>query len=181
MRTLSAHERQQYAIARSRERRAAEMSSLVAEIDRLVAAVGWRQARPLVEDVMAPVRVTGSRGRWRQRIGKRTGRRLLEALCALPAQGRLALGWIAPDETQLHNAEGAVPQYQPPGVPTQTTIQQALKAATSDGSSAVPTVNGMIATANSDMATAFALASQALAQRSCGGASSPTPIASISR
>lgn len=91
MSTLTAHERQQYAIARGRERRAVELAPLVAEVDRLVVEVGWHQARPLVEDVMAPVRVTGPRGRWRQRIGKRTGTRLVAALAALPAQQRLPL------------------------------------------------------------------------------------------
>ena len=82
-------ERRSYAIARSRERRADELAPLVAEVDRAVAEVGWRRARPVVEAAMTPVRVTGSRGRWRHRVGKRSGGRILAALSALPAQGRL--------------------------------------------------------------------------------------------
>lgn len=88
---LTAKQRQRYAIARSRERRAAEMAPLLAKVDRLIGEAGWRQAAAVVEVVMAPVRVTGPRGVWRRRVGKRTGTRLLAALSALPAQQRLPL------------------------------------------------------------------------------------------
>ena len=88
-RTLLA--RRSYAIARSRERRADELAPLVAEVDRPVAEVGWRRARPVVEAAMAPVRVTGPRGAWRHRVGKRCGGRIVAGLAALPAQGRLPL------------------------------------------------------------------------------------------
>ena len=74
-RTLTAHERRRYAIARSRQRRATELAPLVAEVDRLVSEVGWRQARPAVAAVMAPIRISGPRGAWRRRVGKRTGAR----------------------------------------------------------------------------------------------------------
>ena len=84
-------ERRSYAIARSRERRADELAPLVAEGDRAVAEVGWHRARPVVEAAMAPVRVTGPRGAWRHRVGKRTGGRIVAGLAQLPAQGRLPL------------------------------------------------------------------------------------------
>ena len=91
MRTLTAHERQRYAIGKARERRAVERAPIRAEVDRLVADVGWRQARPVVAAVMAPVRVTGPRGVWRHRVGKRAGARLVDGLGVLPAQGCLPL------------------------------------------------------------------------------------------
>ena len=93
-RTLTAHERRRYAIAEARERRERELAPLRAEVDRLVSEVGWRQARPIVEAVMVPLglRVTGPRGAWRSRVGKRSGARLLAGLRALPVQGHLNLG-----------------------------------------------------------------------------------------
>ena len=54
MRTLTAHEYQRYAIGKARERRAAELAPLLAEVDRLVAEVGWEQARPVVCDALGP-------------------------------------------------------------------------------------------------------------------------------
>lgn len=87
----TALERRAHAIAKSRERRDRELAPLRAEVDRLVEEVGWRQARPVVEAVMAPLRVTGPRGAWRHRMGERAGIRLLAGLRALPAQGRLTL------------------------------------------------------------------------------------------
>jgi hypothetical protein len=92
--TRTALERRAYAIARARERRSRELAPLRAEIDRLVQEVGWHQARPIVEAVMAPCQLSGPRGAWRARIGKRTGAALVAALGALPVQGRLALGPI---------------------------------------------------------------------------------------
>ena len=89
---LTTEQRRAHAIARSRERRAAELAPLRAEVDRLVEEVGWRQARPVVEAVMAPLRVTGPRGAWRHRMGKRSGARLRADLAVLPVQGRLDLG-----------------------------------------------------------------------------------------
>ena len=86
-------ERRSYAIARSRERRATDLAPLRAEIDRLVAEAGWGRARPIVEAVLGPhVRVSGPRGAWRHRVGKRAGARIVAGLAALPVQGRLALG-----------------------------------------------------------------------------------------
>ena len=82
-------ERRSYAIARGRERRADELAPTLAEVDRLVAEVGWRRARPVVEAAMAPVRVSGPRGRWRHRVGKRSGGRIVAGLAALPVQERL--------------------------------------------------------------------------------------------
>lgn len=90
--TLTAYERQRFAIDRDRHRARAERAVLVAEVDRAVAEVGWHQARPVVVSVLgASVPVTGPRGRWRGLLRKRTGARLLAALAVLPAQGRLAL------------------------------------------------------------------------------------------
>ena len=96
---LTAYERQRYAIARSRERRDTELAPLLAEVDRLVDEVGWRQARPVVAAVMAPVRVTGPRGVWRHRVGRRAGARLVDGLGALPAQGCLPLHASQPCRT----------------------------------------------------------------------------------
>jgi len=90
-RTLTAAERRTYAIARTKERRASELAPLLAEVDRAVAEIGWPRARLVVVEVMAPVRVSGPRGAWRRRMGKRTGGRILAALSALPAQQRLAI------------------------------------------------------------------------------------------
>lgn len=98
----TALERRAHAIARSRERRAAELAPLRAEVARRVEEVGWRQARPVVEAVMAPLRVTGPRGAWRHRVGKRTGARLLAGLRALPVQERLTL----PPRRRVFEAEG---------------------------------------------------------------------------
>ena len=89
---LTAHERRRRAIARSQERRAVELAPLLERIDELVHEVGWSQARPVVEGVMAPIRVTGPRGVWRSRMGRRTGARLVAGLSALPAQEHLELG-----------------------------------------------------------------------------------------
>ncbi|MDA8310236.1 MAG: hypothetical protein M0Z46_06420 [Actinomycetota bacterium] len=88
---LTAHERRRYAIRKAGERRAEELAPVLAEVDRLVAEVGWATARPVVEAVMAPVRVTGPRGVWRHRVGKQTGGRLLAALGTLPVQCTLPL------------------------------------------------------------------------------------------
>lgn len=90
------YERRARAIARSRQRRADELAPLLAEVDRAVAEVGWLRARPVVVGVMAPVPVTGPRGAWRRRLGKRTGARLLAELTALPVQVRLPLGFEHP-------------------------------------------------------------------------------------
>ena len=87
-RTLSAHERRRYAIKKAGERRAEELAPLVAEVDALVAEVGWSRARPAVEEAMAPVRVTGPRGAWRRRVGKRNGARLLAGLSGIPTPRR---------------------------------------------------------------------------------------------
>ena len=57
--TLTAHERRRYAIVKARERRAVVLAPVLAEINRLVAEVGWPQARPVAAAVMAPVRVAG--------------------------------------------------------------------------------------------------------------------------
>lgn len=74
---------------------------MLAEVDRLVSEVGWRAARPVVVSVLAPVRVTGPRGVWRHRLGKRAGARLLAALSELPAQGRLPLATTAKGRTPM--------------------------------------------------------------------------------
>lgn len=99
---LTASDRQRYAIARSRERRTAELAPVLVEVDRLVADIGWCRARPVVEAVMAPVSVSGPRGVWRRRIGKRTGRRLVEALAMLPAQRRLPLAPASRPRRSVH-------------------------------------------------------------------------------
>ena len=91
MSTLTAAQRQRYAIVKGAERREHELAPLRAEIDRLVAEVGWRRARPVVEAAMAPIRVTGPRGVWRSRVGRRSGGRILAGLARIPTQGRLPL------------------------------------------------------------------------------------------
>lgn len=90
--TLTASERQHFAIARSRERTRAERGELMARIDQAVEAVGWERARPIVVATLGPdVPVTGPRGRWRGLLRKRTGARLMAALAVLPVQERLPL------------------------------------------------------------------------------------------
>jgi hypothetical protein len=96
-------ERQAFAVARAKERSAAERAALVAEVDAMVAAVGWRQARPVVADVLPVAVIWGPRGRWRRSLRKRTGRRLLAELAALPTQGRLRLVPV----TELRHREEA--------------------------------------------------------------------------
>jgi len=86
---LTAHGRRSYAIARSRELREHELAPLRSEVDHLVSDVGWDRARPVVETVMAPVRVSGPRGASRSQAGKRAGARLLADLTPLPVQERL--------------------------------------------------------------------------------------------
>jgi hypothetical protein len=95
-RTLTAHERRRYAIVKTRERRDRELAPLRAEVARAVAEVGWTRARPVVEATMAPVRVSGPRGVWRSRVGKRIGARILSALAALPVQERFTLSLVQP-------------------------------------------------------------------------------------
>ena len=85
----TALERRAHAIAEARERRDRELAPLRAEVDRVVSEVGWTRARPVVEAAMAPLRVTGPRGAWRHRVGKRAGGRILAGLRALPVQERL--------------------------------------------------------------------------------------------
>ena len=90
--TLTAHERRSYAIARSRGRRTAELAPLLAEVDRLVSEVGWSRARPVICAVLGPhVLVSRPAGRWRAKVGKRAGARIVAALSVLPVQERLAL------------------------------------------------------------------------------------------
>jgi hypothetical protein len=92
MATLTAYERRRYAIARSRERRAAELAPRLAEVDRLVSEVGWSRARPVVREVLGPhVLVSRPAGRWRAKVGKRAGARIVAAVSALPAQQTLPL------------------------------------------------------------------------------------------
>ncbi len=94
---VGAHERRRRAIARSRERRAVELAPLRSEVARLVAEVGWSRARPVVREVLGPlVKVTGPRGAWRHRVGKRAGARIVAALFALPVQERLPLYVLQP-------------------------------------------------------------------------------------
>ena len=90
--TLTAAQRQRYAIVKATERRAAELAPLLAEVDRLVAEIGWSRARPVVREVLGPlVKVTGPRGAWRHRVGKRVCARIVAALSDLPAQERFTL------------------------------------------------------------------------------------------
>ena len=93
---------------------------------------------------------------------------------------RQVMAEITPDVVALHNAGGAVPQFQPPQVPSPTAIHQALAAATSAGASAVSAVNALVTTANNDIDAADAAASQALAARSCGAAPSATHLTALS-
>ena len=93
MRTYTAAERRAYAIARARAERRAIRAALVAEVDLVVAAVGWHQARLIVAAMFPGAPLSSPRGRWRGLLGKRIAERLLAALATLPAQGRLALGW----------------------------------------------------------------------------------------
>lgn len=94
--SLTAHECRRYAIARSAERRDRELAPLRAEVARAVAEVGWSRARPVVEATFGPrVRVSGPRGAWRSRVGKRAGARLLAGLRGMPVQEHLPLVVVA--------------------------------------------------------------------------------------
>ena len=87
MRTLTAHERQRYAIGKARERRTGELAPIRAEVARLVADVGWSRARPVLREVLGPhVLLSRPAGRWRAKVGKRAGARIVAALSALPVQ-----------------------------------------------------------------------------------------------
>jgi len=88
--TVSA-EVQRRAIARSRERRRAELAPLRQQVARAVAEVGWARAKPVVVAAMGPVKVAGPRGVWAERMGKRAGARILAELRSFPVQGSLPL------------------------------------------------------------------------------------------
>lgn len=107
---ISAHDRRHHAIAKARERRAAELAPVLAEIDRAVRSVGWAAARPVVVNAMSPVRVTAPRGVWRQRIGKRAGRRILAGLAGLPVQQRFPLAASQSGYSVLREARDWCPQ-----------------------------------------------------------------------
>ena len=92
MTVLTAHECQSYAIGKARERRAVELAPIRTEVDRLVAEVGWRRARPVLRGILGPhVLVSRPAGKWRARVGKRAGARIAAALSALPVQKRFPL------------------------------------------------------------------------------------------
>lgn len=94
---LTDHERRRRVIAHARDRRTAELAPLRAEVARAVAEVGWTRARPVVEAALGPgIHVSGPRGAWRGRVGKRAGARILAGLAALPAQLALPLSHPAP-------------------------------------------------------------------------------------
>jgi hypothetical protein len=78
-RALSAEERRSYAISKTRDRRRVELTPLREEIDNAITRVGWRRARPIVEQVMG-LPVPRQRGAWRSKVGKRSGQKLLKAL-----------------------------------------------------------------------------------------------------
>jgi hypothetical protein len=68
--------RQAYAVARSMERRRADLAPTRAEIAELIDRVGWRRARPLIHEALGrPVRRAGL---WQ--LGKRDANRVLAAL-----------------------------------------------------------------------------------------------------
>ncbi len=106
MSNRTASERRAYAIARARAERRATRAHIVAEVDRAVAAVGWRQARPVVAVMLPGAPISGPRGRWRGRLRKRNAAKLLDGLAALPAQSRLALGHTSQPGHGARNREG---------------------------------------------------------------------------
>ncbi|MGH9291608.1 MAG: hypothetical protein ACRDZ6_02345 [Acidimicrobiales bacterium] len=93
---MTAPESWQYgAIRRSRERRRVELAPLRSAVADEIERLGWRTAKPLVVEIMAPLRIVGPRGGWWSAVGKRQGPRLLEALRETPApprQQRFPLG-----------------------------------------------------------------------------------------
>lgn len=91
-RTLDHDARQRYAIARAREARREALAPIRSEVADAIALVGWRRAKPVVVAVMAPVSVSGRHGAWWERVGVRSGARILAGLDAIPRQGRLSLG-----------------------------------------------------------------------------------------
>ena len=79
-RTMSA--RQRWAIHRSRAERQKALAPLRVEVAEVISLVGWRQARPVVENVLGLGGLT-QRGWWWSRLGKRNGARILTELRAL--------------------------------------------------------------------------------------------------
>jgi hypothetical protein len=88
----SSEQRKLYAMAKARERRRAELEPLRTAVDDAICAVGWRRARPVVEEIMG-FPVPRQRGAWWSRVGRRNGTRLLTELIQLrdstPCQPRL--------------------------------------------------------------------------------------------
>jgi hypothetical protein len=78
-RALSAEECRSYAISKARDRRRVELTPLREEIDNAITRIGWRRARPIVEQVMG-FPISRQRGAWWSKVGKRNGQKLLVAL-----------------------------------------------------------------------------------------------------
>jgi hypothetical protein len=107
-RILTAAGKRNYAIAKTKERRDAELAPLRAEVAAAIAEVGWTRARPVVETVLGPgVRVSGpsSRAAWWHKVGKRSGARILAELAALPVQQRFALSLLQPGRSVHETGE----------------------------------------------------------------------------
>jgi hypothetical protein len=89
-------ERQAFARARARERRAIELAPLRSEIAHAIEEVGWRRAKPVVATVLAPRwHVGGPKGQWWEHVGKRSGARILAGLKSLPVQSHFDLSTTA--------------------------------------------------------------------------------------
>jgi hypothetical protein len=73
-----------------------ELAPLLEEIDAHIAEIGWRRAREVITETIYPselgasdLPVIAKHGPWRYRVGKRNGKRILEALAKLPVELRL--------------------------------------------------------------------------------------------
>ncbi|HXW79548.1 MAG TPA: hypothetical protein VEJ84_08615, partial [Acidimicrobiales bacterium] len=79
----------EHAIAAARTARRHELLPLRSEVAEAIEKIGWRSARPVVEEVLG-VHAAGPHGGWWSRVGKRNGPVLLRALAAKSEEGELS-------------------------------------------------------------------------------------------
>ena len=79
---------QRAAIIAAQQKRREELDPIRNELDQMIHSIGWRKARPVVEQVMG-FPVSRQRGNWWAAVGKRKIKALTEALRDLPRQEKL--------------------------------------------------------------------------------------------
>ncbi|MHB1721182.1 MAG: hypothetical protein ACYCS4_13985 [Acidimicrobiales bacterium] len=80
--------------------------------------------------------------------------------------------------TKLQTAESNAPSYHPGGLPSPSSVQQAISNANANIQNAVNTTNSAISTANGYVAAAYQAADQAIAAGHCGGGLGTPPTVS---